>query len=499
MGTRPTPLLGFLMAVLAVGWSAGRAATPLDVLRAQPKPHFRAAHTLPPLTRWGWVLPFDVRVELAERWGYALEMAEVNAALVEKLDDPQSIPSRLCSLAASDPKRYPLAVLVHRACGDKKFIASLPPETWCRDAEGKPLEAGSWKAWSPEAPDAVFEKAGAVSAGYVRKVLAKAPIAILLNGGEYALTVYGHAGKIWQQDPRIVKAKGERSWYDYISQRKAHQERLISDAVRAVCPSRQLYIYYYTDGCPHRNRYGGWWTWAVDYKHMQVVSDLPSGSNYYNHYNSGWTGNSDLLTQTLNSVAQQIAEGDPLSYNWVNGGWTRPKLAERAFSDAEHYMGYLKCTYAAGMIGGIAGYFAYPKGGFGADIPGEPPSWLAQMLVLARVHALFSHLEDFLRKGDLLAGPLKHRWSKDLPAYELPTGDPDARVIVRKHREREAWLIAAWAAGGDDRDVEADIPGLGKVSLHARACGSVYTATLKGGRPKLVLVDGNGMLPSEGL
>ena len=28
----------------------------------------------------------------------------------------------------------------------------------------------------------------------------------------------------------------------------------------------------------------------------------------------------------------------------------------------EHYMGYLKCLYTAGTIGGVAGYFSSPKG-----------------------------------------------------------------------------------------------------------------------------------------
>jgi len=488
-----------LLALAACGLrhEAG-AATALDHLRAAPKPRFREGHALPPLTRWGWAMPFEVQVELAEHWGYALEMGDANTHLAEQLDDPKSIPSKLCALTASDPRRYPLCVLVHRACVDKKFIEALPTETWCRDAEGKPIEGAQGKTWSPEAPDAVFGKAAAASVEPLRKILQRAPLAILLNGGEYALSVYGHAGKIWQQDPKVVAAKGERAWFDYISERKAHQELIISDAVRKACPKRLLYIYYYTDGCPHRNRYGGWHTWAWGYKWMKPVSDLPSGSNYYNHFNSGWTGNNDLLTQTLNSVAQQIAEGQPLSYNWVCSGWTRENLGEKAFSDPDHYTGYLKCYYTAGMLGGIAGYFAYPKGGFAGDLGPEPPSWLCQMTILARVHALFSHLEDFLRHGDLLPGPEKHRWSKDLPACEFPTGDPDARVVARKHRERDEWLITAWAAGGPDREVAATIPGLGAIRLQARGCGSVYRALLKDGKPVLTRVDTNGMLPSAG-
>ena len=475
-------------AALAVLCSHAHGMNALGHLRAAPKPTFKQGHTLPPLTRWGWAMPFDVQVELTKHWGYALELGEANAGLVEKLDDPNSVPAKLCALTASDPKRYPLSVLTYRACGNKKFIASLPPDTWCRDAYGKPFEDRRWKQWSPEAPDTVFERAAAEAVKHLKAVRAKAPIAIALNGGEYALSVYGHSGKVWKQDPRVVKAKGERSWYHYISQRKAHQESIITRAVRAALPDRTLYIYYYADGCPHRNRYGGWLTWAWDYKWMKAVSDLPSGSSYYRHYNSGWTGNSDLLTQTLNSITQQTTQGQPLSYNWVCGGWTR-KSPDKDFSDDAPYTGYLKCTYTAGMIGGIAGYFAYPKGGFAGDLRDQPPSWLTQMMALGRVHALFSHLEEFLRNGDLLPGPDRHRWSKDLPACEFPTGDPTARVIARKLTTRNEWLLTAWATDGPDRTVAVTIPKLGRVQLQARVQGSVYRATLTQNKPSLKQMD----------
>jgi len=186
------------------------------------------------------------------------------------------------------------------------------------------------------------------------------------------------------------------------------------------------------------------------------------------------------------------------SYNWMNAGWTRQNLGDDAFGDLDRYMGYLKCYYVAGMVGGVAGYFAYPPGGFAADDVGsDPPHWLAQMMALSRVHALFSHYEDLIRNGDLLSGPDRHRWSKDQPAYEFHTGDPSARVMARKHRRRNEWLICAWAAGGADRKVQIDIDLLGEVSLLARSCGAVYRAVLKDGQRQLTLLDKNGLLPTR--
>jgi hypothetical protein len=483
----------------AVARQPAGAGTALEALGKAPQPHFREEHTLLPLTRWGWTMPWEVRIELAERWGYALEFGGyATDEALRQLDDPESVASKICALAASDPKRYPLCVLTHRPFLDRAFRESLPEQTWCHDAQGKLPDAAALR-YSPEAPDAIFQRAAALTAGPLKKIQEKAPIAMVLNGGEYGLGVFGFSGTAWQRDPRVVAAKGDKSWLKYISQRKAHQELIISNAVRNQVPDRRLYIHYHTSGCPHRNRYGTWWHWAWDYEQMRPVSDLPNISIYYRQFNTGWTGENDMLTQVLNAVGRNTAFGEPLSYNWLCAGWSRKELGDEAFSDAEHYMGFLKCYYTAGMIGGVAGYFSYPQGGFGADLGDEVPSWLMQMMLLARAHALFSHLEDFLRNGDLLPGPQKHRWSADQPAYELPAGDGDARVLARRHRLRDEWLVTAWAAGGAQRDVAARIPRLGTVTLRARTCGSVYRAPVVNKKPSLVLIDRDGMLPTAGL
>jgi hypothetical protein len=187
-----------------------------------------------------------------------------------------------------------------------------------------------------------------------------------------------------------------------------------------------------------------------------------------------------------------------LNYNWVCGGWTRG--GKNDFSDIPHYMGFLKCLYTAGMIGGTAGYFTYPKGGFAVPFPADnPPQWLLQMIALSRVHALFSHIEPFLQQGYLLPGPLRHQWSKDQPAYEFPTGDPGIRVMARKLRTGPHWLVTIWATVGEDRQVEVEIPELGRLSLIARASGAVYHVTTSGGKITATLLDKDGVLPTGDL
>ncbi len=487
---RTTPAVLVATLILA---SAGRGETAADHLGSLPRPRFAEDHTLPPLTRWGWTLPLPLRVALAEHWGYALSFGPARAA--KRLDEPDSVPSRICALASSSPETYPLSVLVPRPLNDDAFVRSLPKSPWCRDADGNLVDGK--RVWSPQAPDVVFERAAARALEPLKKVRREAPVAMLLNGGEYALGVYGHDGDHWKQDPEVVAAKGDRRWFDYISRRKAHQEGIITRAVRKAFPDRRLYLYYHTDASPHRNRYSRWWQWAWAYRPMRSVSDIPNSSIYYRQFNSGFTGDNDMLTQALNGVARQIQLGDRLSYNWVNAGWPRKKLGEEAFADLRRYTGYLKCYYTAGMTGGVAGYFSHPDGGFDGDVGRSPPHWLRQMAVLGRVHALFTHLDGFLRDGELLPGPAAHVWSEDLPAYELPTDDDDVRVLARAHTKREAWLVTAWAAAGPSRETTVAVPDLGRVTVEAPPAGAVYRGRLDHGSPTLERVDPVPMRPTR--
>src|SRR5690606_37030081 len=99
--------------------------------------------------------------------------------------------------------------------GDAKFRATLANEDqiWSRDAEGNKFDAPAWKTWSPEAPDDIYVKAAEETVRILKQVKAKAPIAILLNGGEYGQSVLGHSQKYWAQDPKVLAAKGDKEWF----------------------------------------------------------------------------------------------------------------------------------------------------------------------------------------------------------------------------------------------------------------------------------------------
>ncbi|MEI6715903.1 MAG: cadherin-like beta sandwich domain-containing protein [Verrucomicrobiota bacterium] len=504
---------------------------PAEWLAAQKKPSFRDGYTLPRLTRFGWTLPESARVELAKNWGYALEFGGyVDENTIAKLANPNSTESRMVALAKSDPQRYPLSVICSRRMPEQE----APDSAWCHDEDGKlllgdgksmdgtPWSGDNTPVFSPEAPDSVWLLAGSYRATPLQSLQAQlganAPISIVLNGGEYGLGVPGWASGVWAKDPKVLDAAkplgwtGKRptlaAWAKYGSTKKAHSEKLIADKVREVTPNRSLYVYYTAGGRTLRNKDWSIDSWGPIWEDMRGVSDLPSNEVYYKSPGSNHqlTGRLNLLTCALNAVGAEIPTGNTLSYNWISGGWVRGN-EEYYVCDMERWTGFLKCYYTAGMIGANVGYYEYPEAqtlqvnggtvnisaGFGARFPADqPPVWLRQMVASSHVHALFSQVEDLVRNGDLLPGPMKHSISTSDPAYEFPTGDETARVLVRKHRTSPSWLVTAWVSAGEDRDVVVNVPELGRLTLGARSCGSVYKATLADDEVTLTQLDMEG-------
>jgi hypothetical protein len=480
---------------------SGATVTPLDWLKAQTPPKFAPDSTLPPLSRWGWAMSLDVAKQLADRWGYAVEFAGYvsEKAADEALANPNGRNGQCLALVASNPRRYKLAVLL-----DREFPKDMPPEAYLRDADGKFIpDKWSPKSLSPQMPEDCLKQAGQLSAGGLAKLHARCPIAIIQNGGEYGLNVLGFIQKPWEKDPKVVVAKGDLSWYRYISRQKAREQKAVADAVRAATPDRLLYVFYTCGGDTHRH--GTIETfhddWAWDYADMRACADIATNEYYYHDFNSGWIGKDDMLTASLGAKGYELRFGMKNSYDYLCSGYKQDEKAPtppvwaatqpmdndaKAFGDLRLYEGFLKCLYTEGMIGGVAGYFSYPKGGFDAAFsPDKPPQYLVQMVILGRVHALFSHYEAFLRQGDLLPGPNKHAKVTDQPAYEFPTGVPNRRVLARKMPKESKWLITAWASDGVEGPATVEIPVLGSVTVQARAIGSVYEATTKDGKPSV--------------
>jgi hypothetical protein len=534
--------------------------TPAQYLASQPKPHFAPGHHLPHLTRWGWNLSSNACVELADNWGFALPLSGyATPAVASNTAVPGTFDYGMAHLAKSNPTKYKLSVMI-----DRTFPLPVPDAFWSTNSAGLFVDYysntwprnvytnGGWRCstnasddwrryhpWiSPESPDSYWATATEYWMKSLRMIQSNAPIAIVLNGGEYGLNVWGWGGNAWRQDARvqarsamtnpyarltngtwtIVNTNGT-SWPRYVSNQKAHQLGFLTAAIKQTLPSRELYLFYntsdeqyrgYTPANLHWGDFFDGWGWKSDV--MNTNTDLPSFEMYYADQKS-WTNvgaSGDLLTRYLNAVGFDINLGYKANYSWVCGGYSTTDT--NSFSDIPRYMGFLKCLYTAGMKGAVAGYFSYPRDtsngpifggpGFDAAFPPEsPPHWLQQITALSQVHALFSHLETFIENSDLISGPQHHALSYDQPAYELTNtvADATARVLARRLRSGDQWLITAWAADGTNRNVAVNIPVLGPVTVLARDSGTVYHVTRASGQTKTTLLDENGTLPTENL
>jgi hypothetical protein len=541
------PILGSLMsAILAAGPCLGMAQTAVlppkvfptlgtnstvgDYLSAAPKPFFKPDNKLPRLAHADFGVRLDIQKKLAEDWGYGIEMGiDTRYTTVENVGTREAV-----LLSASNPKKYPLIIAFSHVLNQG---AGKSDDVWLRDASGEILKDTNGNpqyTWSPEASPAVIAAIGDTKNKVLKATSRYAPISMVLNFGEDGVGVAGWDQAIWAKDPRVVATKsalGISSWGVYASLKKAEQEDLLkkhmlADVIWAGTPN---YGYYQNSYGTERGRWNGWLAWQYDYTIPKSfnLSTFANPEHYYGTANSGWTGYHngsvvpyDMLTMLLNDKAGEISVGKPYSYGWITAGWKKPEKVPDNLSSPELYMGFLKCAYTAGMIGAAAGYFSedyvpYGLQGTSKSVMGSvATSWLWQKMVLSHAHGLFTQVDDLLLGSDLLAGPRNHPFKVStavLPLYELeaegeqqiikhPWGDftiPTARVLARKSKTANEWLITAWANTGNDRNVTVTVPGLGRVTLLARKAGAVYKATLSAAKaPQLVLLDLDPMYPS---
>ena len=461
--------------------------TPAQYLASQPLPNFAPGNHLLPLTRYGWSLDSNTTVELARDWGYALEIGLAQwpgndgGYFISTITNPASTTYGLIQLAKSDPAHFKLSVITSH-----EWLTPVPNDFYVTNSSGyfvgrtnntfQYLSNGT-PVVSPESPDAYLALAASNTIWPIRVLNSNAPISMIINGGEYGLDVYANGGFPWLQDPR-VQAKGFTNFYDtnfvrYASLRKARELGFLTTAINQTFTNRLLSLYYNTGAEELRIQGNDRAIWrdqyAWDSDVMNTNTDLPAWQVYYqgtytNNYGSildtrlpAWTP--DLLTQYLNAVGFNAKLGYQTNYTWVSGGWETGN--PYSVSPIPIYMGLLKCLYTGGMVGGNAGCYSYPAGGFDASFdPTNPPYWIPQLMALSRVHAHFTYLESFLTNGALLPSPSMHGMSQDQPAYEFTNSaaDPYVRVLARKMNNTNLWLICAWAQNEENRHATVTIP-----------------------------------------
>lgn len=452
-------------------------------LQQQTLPIFKPGHTLPKLGQMYCGYPtMNMRIELAKHYGYGIKL---NRSQKERAKEGE-----LAKLCATNPQLYKVSMM----CSNMDGIRHKPEYQW---PEGSYLEGAAIP--SPEMPDAAWDN----YIDFVLKMLAVQmgdlpadAAATIENWTEYGVSVPGSYPKLGDKNPLILKAKGNRSWSEYISNRKGYYEKRMRDAVKAKYPNA-LYTAYCYGGCEHQK--DSLWGWS--FKHLRAGTDYPASEIYYNYFNTGFAGKWDMFTELTNARYDEIKNNSPYYYPWLSAGYKRDIAAMQGdpgqgmYVKLDRWMGFLKINYTAGMLGGVS------TGEFNCDLDykakfpsNDPPKWLDQLSVLGHAHALFSWLEPILRNSDLLEGPYKHKWQPAQPAYEF-TQD-NSKVMVRRTKGKSQWLVTAWAMDGVERKVTVMIPELGDYTILARTCGTVYLVEKNANGVSSRWCDENGMFPS---
>lgn len=496
--------------------------TPAQYLAMQPTPHFALGNHLPRLTVCGWPLPTDLLLRMTTNWDYCFDFNTINPAY--------SSVGKNIRIAAADTNNLPVCLHVTHSL---PAYWNIGDGMWCLNSAGQIVDSASnvWanvssnyskRVVSPEAPDSEWTNAAAHTAAEIATVISSnVNVAIVLNDGEYGLSVIGNAKKAWINDPRVQAAMATNglSYARYCSVQKARQMGFVSAAIRAAVPNRQIYIWYATGAEQSKYIQPGYptnWTdanaWGFASEYMNPKTDLPCFEDYYQgpqYFTNSYTNPfnvTDLLTKHLDAVGYDYAIGNSnLSYSYVCGGYSI--IDTNHLADIATYMGFLKCLYTAGMSGAVAGYFSYPTGtvasvfgenGFAGSFPTNiPPHWLLQVIALSRVHALFSYQDSFLNNSILLSGNGVHFMSRDQTSYEFTNSlaNKNIRTLARQATtgNTNRWLICCWAPFARETNVTVNIAALGAVNLIARPSGAVYLAT----PTTLTLQDTNGVLPTE--
>ncbi len=559
IATKDNVELSTVVNLLANPWTPSDSSTGLDYLKNSLAGVYRDGHTMPPLT--GMISHgIPLLLELADRWGFGLDLAIYPAYCTGDISGASGPPdysaghnTEALAIAVAGNGRYKTvaqfaAALPGYARSGGKWLEdaaasgqTIPESVWLHDSDGNRLGSNDNPDMSPLAPlDWVRSVARPI--GECAAALSKTyPLSFITSNGEYGLGVVGWLGCSYLKDPELISAIGFPGQLDpycwknssyvnetrnealtrKVSQTAAMHERIIFEEATKNVTWRNDEVFYglYTNSYgSDRGRWNGWAAWQRDYEDFIKigVSTIPQPQIYFHDGNGGWAGldqlynPADMTWKMLNEVGGQIRFGQKNFYAWICVGGH--SLASFLIAEQDRWTGFLKIMFTSGGLGGASGYFVYNGTYEGQAVRNQPMGtalhpWLRQYMDISRAQALFSHLEDYLREGDLVAGSYIHPFNvltEPIPLYCLdivgepqgPNISPGVYVLARKMPNANKWLLTAWAQQGNDREVVAVLPGCGNLTVNARVAGTVYLVSKNNGQVSMRVLDPDPMHPS---
>ncbi len=535
--------------------------TVMEHISARPGPVFKKGHGLPPLVFGGYP-DFDFNKLMAEKYLYALHLGSAVKYWADQVGKPGTEPTKKLDLRLADKERYRVSIAVDRPlswadhssdhCGNEQALRAKSPLVALAKKDGTIWEEGKDKAgnscfaFSPLGPPTVHATTGTETGKqlkpFVDYLRAKGgSVDVIHNYGEYALgvpivgpadwtDVFNMTRRFWD-DANVAKAWGPMPTNGHLLLEKAFTEISLAKGAQEGAVTQEIYtqsglgpetryLYFTTRAAAFTGRWGEWRQSAWDYallakgKPSRSPENVAVGQMYY--FDADGFGDLgvpgalpgcrdtprgvDAMTAMLNEKAWELKAGSPLAFPWVSSACIT-STGGFVYAPRDRMMGFLKTWYATGNISATVFHLSLgliQKASVTAKGAASFPRWLEVYVDLGEVHALFSHLEDDLRNGDLMPGDGKQTMVKQVPAvldgYELyarapgtTTRDPQVRVVGRKHKTVGGRvLVAGFVAAGADREVEVTVDGA-KVKLAMRGAGSVYV--IDKGVPKLLDLD----------
>jgi hypothetical protein len=376
----------------------------------------------------------------------------------------------------------------------------------------------------------------------------KAPITIAMDYGEAGVYIPYYAQRTWKKIPQApTDLTSEIAGWNWLSEKwNRIMKGLWQDIPRNL--TSDGFVYYYTNDAGLSNgRFGNgfgvsvdsWKGYNYNYDITKDQNKYTMGQTYFGQFNTGWglaainsQGIRDAFTTHMNTRALEIPLGRPYSIHWLASGW-----GDNIVSENDRWTGALKCFYTTGVLGANVGLYAennatlqtlarlYPTTFNESQLPDYIKQWMSH----SRVHAIYSWIEPFTMNSDLMEGQKIRDWGREeryyyaggfdraKPCYEfwaypigtaVPTpvanpvdnfinnaavADQGARVVARKLRNSNKYLLTAWAMNGEDREVEVVLTGVGRIKVNARKAGTIYHIDNTSGTPAYTILDNDAI------
>ncbi|MCW3101593.1 MAG: hypothetical protein JWO09_33 [Bacteroidetes bacterium] len=470
-----------------------RSASALQQLESFPSPRYVPGNDL--IRLFNWMNPlymgglgqkeikkkdaieaaYKIQEELILHWNYFLFIPNATYAFdANPFSDPNSPFGSYVKLANKYPE-VPLGTTVFwmqlqpEKLGYKKkrpniLLQDLPDRFYVKDKTGAVVK----KRINFAAPDSLFAEDGQMQKKCLQNLLdhLTRPIDLINENGEEPPGNMSESDVSGDADMIADKKKlGIGNWNIYMAVKKQHIRTVYSSQFMSLPALKKTWFTVYAvEGGPI-NRFD----WNASKKTCSQIKGnyystpdfYPRHPNNWKLWQGAWHGWKWINDGRMN----EIRSGDRFFSPFVAAGWdTNPEKDIRP----GQWLGLLKCL---SVVGAEFYYVAY----FNLRQPfTKPENYVWQAAIPAYAQAVTTHYREIFRNGNVLMD------EKGNPVVTYPVNDKDVLVAVRKHDQKQQYIIAATLQPSSnterfatDKPVEIKIDGE-TIRIKARRQGSVY-------------------------